>query len=357
MYKVMIVDDIEVLRRDVKRLKLWGENSGFVITEEAKDGQEALKKLEGNSIDLVITDIRMPNMDGIELLRNISEQKLCPFTVLLSDYTEYSYARQGFLHGAFDYIGKPIDESVLGELLARIRQHLLEMQEEARKHRELEELAEDVLLIEEDIKQVIVHIRNRSPNAGILASNLIDIIFDSYGYDKSKLHHIVKNAMHKLIGETRQTHKWLDMFIDIDSLTAIDYSSFDNPEEIKAETKGILEQFLLVIRKMMGSHNSEIVKHTCEYVLTHVNEEISVKLLSESLYINKSYLSEIFKQKFGMTLLQYITMAKMERAKKLLQEGKFKNYQIAEMLGFKDHEYFGRLFKKYIGVLPRDCRN
>ena len=75
MFKVMIVDDVEVMRRDVKRLKLWGESSGFIIEAEAVDGLDALEQLEKHSIDLVITDIRMPHVDGIELLRQISEKK------------------------------------------------------------------------------------------------------------------------------------------------------------------------------------------------------------------------------------------------------------------------------------------
>lgn len=55
----MIVDDMEIVRLQLKRLKIWGEVSGFEITNEARNGHEALQKLQSNPVDLVITDIRM----------------------------------------------------------------------------------------------------------------------------------------------------------------------------------------------------------------------------------------------------------------------------------------------------------
>ncbi len=356
MFKVMIVDDVEVLRRDVKRLKLWGEDSGFIITEEAKDGQEALKKLEANSIDLVITDIKMPNMDGIELLQNISEKKLCPFTVLLSDYAEYNYARQAFLHGAFDYLAKPVEEKELTKLLARIKNQLNEKLQQEQKLQILQGIAEEVLFIADDTEQVIALIQNGAPKAASFSSDLIDKIGMYFNSNRTRTLLTLRNAMHEIIGKTLQTHEWIEMFVDVDSLKTVDYSNCKNQEEMKALAMAVLEKLITVINKLMGCRNNKIVKQACEYTLKHIDEDISVKKLSEKLFINKSYLSEIFKQQVGITVLEYITMVKMERAKKLLHEGNLKNYQIAETLGFQDNEYFGRLFKKYTGVLPKDYR-
>ncbi|MCX7772278.1 MAG: response regulator, partial [Clostridia bacterium] len=142
MFKVLIVDDVDILRRDLRRLKVWGEASGFTITDEAANGKEALQKLNASAFDMVITDIRMPVMDGMALLRAISKDKLCPCVVLLSDYTEFSYAREGLVHGAFDYLGKPIDGQKLEELLQRVKQFLLERENEKAKLKQLEGMVE-----------------------------------------------------------------------------------------------------------------------------------------------------------------------------------------------------------------------
>ncbi len=356
LYKVMIVDDMEVLRRDVKRLKLWGEPSGFIVTEEAKDGWEALKKLEANSIDLVITDIKMPNMDGIELLQNISEKQLCPFTVLLSDYTEYHYAKQGFLYGAFDYLAKPIEEKELTKLLIRIKNQLSEKIRQEQKLQALQGIAEEALFIADDTKQVIALIQTGDPKAALFSSNLIDKIGVYCNSDRSKTLIALQHAVHEIMCAILQTHEWIERFLDVNALKTVDYSTCKTQNEMKIQAMAVLEKLITIINQLMGCHNCKIVKQACEHTLKHIDEDISVKRLSEKLFVNKSHLSETFKQQLGITVLEYITMVKMERAKKLLHEGHLKNYQIAEMLGFQDNEYFGRLFKKHTGVLPKDYR-
>lgn len=356
MFKVMIVDDMEILRRDVKRLKLWGENSGFIITEEAKDGLDALKKLETNPVDLVITDIRMPNMDGIELLRNISEKKLCPFAVLLSDYTEYNYARQGFMYGAFDYIGKPVDEKELANLLARISKHLDEKLQEEQKINELQRIVEEAFYPAADVKQIIEMICHGETKAAVLTAAMVDTVGAAFNYDKRKAALVLKNAVNEIINETLKNHQWITTYIDVNSLGDIDFVNCNDWEKIKASVVEVEEKLISVVVRFIGCNDSSIVKQACEYVLEHIDEGLSVKMLSERLYISKSYLSDIFKQKFGVSLLEYITMVKMERAKMLLRDEKLKNYEIAYKLGFQDNEYFSKVFKKYTGMSLTEFR-
>lgn len=357
MYKVMIVDDVEIMRRDMKRMKLWGENSGFIVAEEAGDGLEALRKLEDSPVDLVITDIRMPGMDGIELLHSISERKLCPFTVLLSDYTQYGYARQGFLYGAFDYLGKPVEEDELAGLLGRIRQKLDEKHREEQRLEALQGIAEEAILAAADTEQVILLMKSGDPHAAAFASDLIDTICTPFQYDRTKTLLLLKNATHEIISEILKIHEWLELFLDVESLKLADYAGCKELTEMKELALGVLEELITIVSRFLGGCGSDIVKQACDYVLRHIDEELSVKILSEKLFLSKSYLSEVFKQEFGITLLEYINMVKMERAKRLLQEGKLRNYEISELLGFKDNEYFSRLFKKHMGALPKDFRH
>jgi two-component system response regulator YesN len=353
----MIVDDMEILRRDVKRLKLWGEDSGFIITEEAKNGWEALDKLESGSFDLVITDIKMPSMDGMELLRNIFEKNLCPFTVLLSDYAEYRYAKQGFLYGAFDYIAKPVEEQELKNLLVRIKKQLNDKIKQESELRTLQGIANDVMYTEEDTKQVVLLFQKGDPKAVAFASDLLDKIGIYFNTDRQKTLLLLHKVMHEIIEHTMKTHDWIGLFLDMDSLRIINFSNCSNWEGVKGQAVEVFEKLITNISRFVGDQNNRIVKQASDYILRHIDKELSVKTLSEKLFVNRAYLSEIFKQQCGMTVLEYITMVKMERAKKLLADGELKNYEIAEMLGFRDNEYFARLFKKHTGVLPKDFIN
>ena len=356
MYRVMIVDDMEILRRDVKRLKLWGESSGFVIAEEARDGLDALKKLEAGPVDLVITDIRMPNMDGIELLRHISGKKLCPFTVLLSDYTEYGYAKQAFLYGAFDYIGKPVDETELAGLLERIRQHLDERREEEQQLTELREIVDEAFFTAADVEQIIAAVCRADTKAVAMTADMVDTVGASFDCDAAKAAWILKNAVGEMAKGTLKNHPWLTQYIDADSLRNIDFTNCKDWKEVKTAVVGAAEELIFAVSKFIGRHDNGMVKQTCEYVLGHIDNELSVKMLAEKLYISKSYLSDIFRQKFGVSLLEYITMVKIERAKRLLAAEDLKNYEIAYKLGFQDNEYFNKVFKKHTGMSLTEFR-
>lgn len=350
MYKVMIVDDMEILRRDVKRLKLWGENSGFMVTGEAKDGADALKKLEEDPVDLVITDIRMPNMDGIELLRHISERKLCPFSVLLSDYTEYGYARQGFIYGAFDYIGKPVGETELAGLLERVRRQLEEKRQEEQKLVELQEIVEDAFFTAADVEGIIGAVCRGEVKAVALTAVMVDTVGASFDYDRTKAALILKNAVGLITGEALKKLPWLQNYIDVRLVRDVDLAGCKDWDEVKTAVVGAAEALIFVVSRFIGGRESGVVKQTCEYVLEHIDEELSVKILAERMYISRSYLSDIFRQNFGLSLLEYITMVKIERAKRLLAEETLKNYEIAYRLGFQDNEYFNKVFKKHTGM-------
>src|SRR5690554_2801467 len=117
LFKVLLVDDMEISRRQVKRLNLWDGETNFYIAAEAQNGQEALNILRQEEFDLLITDIKMPKIDGIELMKETAENSLCPCVVLLSDYEDFSYARLGIQYGAFDYLGKPPEYNSMLDLL------------------------------------------------------------------------------------------------------------------------------------------------------------------------------------------------------------------------------------------------
>lgn len=136
MYKILAVDDGELFLAQLKGLEIWEKEKNFKIIDTATNGKKALELMNKNKYDVVFTDIRMPIMDGLQLLRNIKKHKLCKCVVLLSKFPDFTYAREGIILGAFDYLIKPLGEDHMIDLLKRIKEFLDgEVQEKFAKKR------------------------------------------------------------------------------------------------------------------------------------------------------------------------------------------------------------------------------
>lgn len=116
--KVIIVDDETHVREGIKLLADWDQ---FGITQiyEAVDGENAIELIEKHKPNIVFTDMKMPNKDGIGLLKWLQEQELSIKTIVISGYDDYQYMRNAITYGSFDYILKPIEPSILNETIAK----------------------------------------------------------------------------------------------------------------------------------------------------------------------------------------------------------------------------------------------
>ena len=125
MYKVLLVDD-EVLIREAIRQNIRWEEMGFELIASCENGKQAMEVIKKSPPDLVLTDIYMPYVDGIELARYIYEH--CPDTrtVIISGYDEFEYAKQAVRYRVMEYILKPVTPSELTEVLLKARASLNE---------------------------------------------------------------------------------------------------------------------------------------------------------------------------------------------------------------------------------------
>jgi Response regulator containing CheY-like receiver domain and AraC-type DNA-binding domain len=136
MHKVLLVDDEVFARTGLRGLIPWNR-LGFEIVAEAENGEEALQMIREEQPDLVVTDIRMPVLDGLELIRTVKEQEIgCPRFIIISGYNDFKYAQQAVRFGVEDFILKPIDEAELSDTLKRVadsikRDQLLEAERPA----------------------------------------------------------------------------------------------------------------------------------------------------------------------------------------------------------------------------------
>lgn len=119
----MIVDD-EFLTREFLKINISKIDSRWEAGCEAIDGKEALEKLNVNPVDLIITDIKMPIMDGIELCKGVSMLKEKPKLVILSGYEEFEFAKKAIKYGVTEYLLKPLVTEELQKTLENITREL-----------------------------------------------------------------------------------------------------------------------------------------------------------------------------------------------------------------------------------------
>jgi two-component system response regulator YesN len=106
MYKLLVVDDEQDTRDTLCNCFPW-DSVGFTIVAQLNNGMEALQFLQENEVDVLLCDIKMPAMTGIELSQHISNQKLAVKIVLLSAYRDFEYARLSIQYGVRHYMVKP----------------------------------------------------------------------------------------------------------------------------------------------------------------------------------------------------------------------------------------------------------
>lgn len=126
MYKVFIADDEEWSLVTLKKIVNWDEY-GFVIAGEATDGETALSRIENIHPDLIVSDIRMPNNDGLELVEKIRERGENTKVILVSGYTDFEYAQKAIQFGCMGYVVKPVEEEKLIYYLDKARKELDEI--------------------------------------------------------------------------------------------------------------------------------------------------------------------------------------------------------------------------------------
>lgn len=163
--KIMIVDDEPLILAGIENI-INNEFSASMEILKAFDGIDALDQLENFTPDLIITDICMPEMSGLELIEKVIGRRICSRFIILTGHAEFEYARQAIRYKALDYILKPIDKVKLIEILSGISKDIDQEQE---------------ILIKQEVRR-IQEIKNRYSES---VSKMIDYVNKNYMKDIS----------------------------------------------------------------------------------------------------------------------------------------------------------------------------
>ena len=130
MIKVLIVEDENLIRKGLVYAINWMAMDSVVVGE-GKDGREGLEKIAQLKPDVVMTDIKMPKMSGIDMIARAQEQQLADFIpIILTSYSEFEYARKSIRLGVAEYLLKPVDEDELAATMKRIGEALEKRRQE-----------------------------------------------------------------------------------------------------------------------------------------------------------------------------------------------------------------------------------
>lgn len=129
----------------------------------------------------------------------------------------------------------------------------------------------------------------------------------------------------------------------------------------RQEMKKCLNKIKAIVLKNGTASQSNVknisIELATQWIQDHLGEALTIEKIAAQVFMNPTYFSEYFKRKTGITVLDYVTKKRLEKALNLLQSTNMKVYAISETIGYNDTKYFSKLFKKHYGLLPSQLRN
>ena len=358
MYEVLLVDDDRAIRYQMKRTQLWEKHS-FRIKDEAADGQEALEKIYSDHFDLVFVDMKMPRINGIEFISELRENNHDICVVILSSHRDFSYARQGIRLDAFDYLLKPLNENDLDVLLKEIKSHLDKKSTDQTQKIKTEETLQESLKMpysthdEQNLFRMIIE---EPEDVDRCVHELIGKIIEFYDQDVFKIATILECSYHNIIRLLFDKIQGLKNLRVLEMEETVHFHLLENIAVLSHVYCEKMLGFAALIRKMHLDKPDSIIRRLSECAIQNTDMEINLEMAAKKLGYSSKYLGKYFREKTGEYFVDFVTRLKMEKSKSLLLSGQYKNYEISEMLGYKNPDYFCQLFKKYFGLTPSEFK-
>lgn len=257
MIKIVVVEDEILVKKGIILTTNW-QKFDCEVVGEASNGIEGIDIITKIKPDIVLTDIRMPGLDGIKMIERIKERGLTPEFIIISGYSEFEYARQAVRLGVRDFLVKPIEDKDLENAL----------------------------------------------------ENTSKAVRDKIRIDK------IENKM----------------------------------DDIRDSRVMLFKEYIIDEKK------DDYVTRAVKYISENYQKDITIKTVSDKLFISESYLSRLFRIEVSQTFGDYLTYYRIKKACQLLREPEGKIYEIAGAIGYKDQRYFSIIFKKLVGVTPKEFR-
>ena len=356
MYQVMIVDDEPLV---IKGISYIIENNFDKITVGAQlgNGERAVEYARKNEPDVIFMDIKLEGLNGLEVISEINKFLDEVIIVVISAYDNFNYAQKAIKLGVMDYLLKPVNKQDIIQILRKavmklkVKKSTVHFQQLKKKteynfnppwekERDLFKAVE--LLYKEQafvkLDEIFMHLNNKGKGeleflkhySQELLAVILRLIYEYLTEEKNEMFDleeiynaiIVANSVEELISVLKNKIGKI-----------IDSISPENREEI----------------------NPVLVKAK-KYMDNNFEKNLSLEQIADQVAISPNYLSKLFKDKFQVTIIDYLTEKRIEQAKKLLRNTGSSVKKIAGQVGYNDANYFSRVFKKKAGQAPTQFR-
>lgn len=364
MIEVIIVDDEPMIREGLQTLIDW-ESHGFEVAAIAKDGRDALRKYEQIQPQLMIVDIRMPVMDGLQLIRKLREQDEHLHFIILSGYAEFEYARQAMSINVEGYLLKPVDEDELCIYLNQVKDKLhrkaVMSEDTVEWHTHMQVLLERIDHIAEPLTIDIKALSNKLYYA--LDIGEIDRVKEMVDQLAEKLiaHHASERAIKTYyvqyitmaLNKITQRDPALQ---SLDKLYAAQMMKIYEQKTITQLQQYITDLLTLVITHIERESSDTVMKKMLDFIHRNYSESLKLDTCATLFNYNSAYLGQLFKSYTGEYFNKYLDKVRLDKAKELLLQD-LKVYQISHLVGYSDVDYFHSKFKRYVGLTPLEYRD
>ena len=399
MYSILIIDDEPIVKIALRSILPWEEH-GFSICGTASNGLEAMSLIEKHQPDVIITDLKMPEMDGLELIRTLKEKNYPGEILVLSNYEDFDSVRSALLLGAADYLLKiKISPDTLLACLNKTTEKLQKKKNWFKRNIEkLQEKADrkvpvpaetvsenrtrlllsffegetslssftgqnagtDLRFMQEPCAVCYVTFEKFLSNEAFSISGklLCDMILDAV-QGVLQPYILVLNDYSALVVFSQ---KELDAGqMKVDQLVKKLYNRFtmyqsfapDMPYQENLpdyeEARNIYQTFTI----NEGHYTDDIAK-TLAYIEGNYMHRLTLSSISANVSLSSSYLCRVFKSEVGTSITSYLNNLRIRKAATMIKDNRLSLKEISTMVGIDDQLYFSRLFKKCMGISPSE---
>lgn len=394
-YKLIIIDDEFLVVKGLKETVDWASLDVEVVAT-ASDGNEGLRLIRLHKPDLVISDIRMPKCDGLNLAEHLARDNADCALIIYSGYSDFDYVSKAMEFGAVRYILKPIDGNVLKE---KVREVLVQLEQKREGRKAVEQYRMGLPLLKSELITKLLE----GDDAGEAESGLkrLGIVFPPCGVviecapisdDKGAMERVYKKLLASLESFLTVGHEYKTGFVIVTSLedteiilerarAIVEGETHDTGERLSLavsepyghgktlqqayeSAKTLRENFLFCSLNNVvaaggnsGDFKSDkLIAAALDMIAKRYAEKLSVKAAAEELYVSESHLMHRFKDVLGKTFNDCLTEYRMQKARELILRGggNYRIKEIAVSVGYGDHKYFSQLFREYFGMTPSE---